>query len=216
MNNIKDFEEQQLNNYIYAVCDIVSNNTNNLVDSDIKFLIEKPPLDSMDVIKNKLLDVAKKNKLLIDTEFVNKTLSKYRDSLIKDLDFIKKYRINEISSDVKNFKPVKNLDIIKITKKRLNEIDKKIVTDSKKVIKDDVSKYLIKNMDKFFMIKDKDIDSKFLKDLEKFFNKDYQKSVIEGIELKLIVKDTTLINGAKEQAERYLFTKANSRLNDLD
>ena len=66
------------------------------------------------------------------------------------------------------------------------------------------------------MIKDKDIDSKFLKDLEKFFNKDYQKSVIEGIELKLIVKDTTLINGAKEQAERYLFTKANSRLNDLD
>ena len=216
MNNIKDFEEQQLNNYIYAVCDIVSNNTNNLVDSDIKFLIEKPPLDSMDVIKNKLLDVAKKNKLLIDTEFVNKTLSKYRDSLIKDLDFIKKYRINEISSDVKNFKPVKNLDIIKITKKRLNEIDKKIVTDSKKVIKDDVSKYLIKNMDKFFMIKDKDIDSKFLKDLEKFFNKDYQKSVIEGIELKLIVKDTTLINGTKEQAERYLFTKANSRLNDLD
>ena len=41
--------------------------------------------------------------------------------------------------------------------------------------------------------------------------------MLENIDIKILVKDTTLINGAKEQAERYLFTLNNSRLlNDLD
>ena len=33
--------------------------------------------------------------------------------------------------------------------------------------------------------------------------------------MKILVKDTTLINGVKEQGERYIFTKTNSRIKDL-
>ena len=40
--------------------------------------------------------------------------------------------------------------------------------------------------------------------------KKYPKQILENIELKILVKDTTLINGIKEQGERYLFTNNNS------
>lgn len=214
MNNIKDFEEQQLNNYIYAVCDIVSNNTNNLVDSDISSLIIAPPLDSMDFIKNKVISIGKKNNLIVNTESLDKILSSYRENVLSDLSFIKKYRVDEISSDVDKFKPVKSIDIIKVTKKRLNEIDKYIVSKIKQIINENVTSYLCSNYDKFYI--DYKENGSLVKCLNSFFNKEYPKNLIDSIELKLLVKDTTLINGVKEQGERYIFTKNNSRLNDLD
>jgi hypothetical protein len=36
------------------------------------------------------------------------------------------------------------------------------------------------------------------------------------VDIKILVKDTTLINGVKEQSERYIFTLENSRLYDTD
>ena len=54
-------------------------------------------------------------------------------------------------------------------------------------------------------------------DIVKFVNGSYQRQLLENIDFKILVKDTTLINGVKEQSERYLFTLENSRLykNDL-
>ena len=60
MNELENLEKQQLDNYILAVKDIITNNTNNLVDSDISSLIMSPPLESMDIIKNKLIELGKK------------------------------------------------------------------------------------------------------------------------------------------------------------
>ena len=46
-----------------------------------------------------------------------------------------------------------------------------------------------------------------------YYNKlNYVKQVLESIDFKIIVKDTTLINGVREQGERFLFTKMNSYL----
>jgi len=215
MNELENLEKQQLDNYILAVKDIITNNTNNLVDSDISSLIMSPPLESMDIIKNKLIELGKKNDLILNINNLDNILSNYRDKLFKHLSFIKKYRYDEIAKDVDDFKPVKNLDIIKITKKKLNEVDKNIVSKSKKIIKDDTSKYICSNYDSFY-INTTNISSKLLKSLNSFFNTEYPRDLIDGIELKLLVKDTTLINGVKEQGERYLFTKTNSRLNDLN
>lgn len=214
MNELENLEKQQLNNYILAVKDIVINNTNNLVDSDISSLIIAPPLDSMDFIKNKVISIGKKNNLIVNTESLDKILSSYRENVLSDLSFIKKYRVDEISSDVDKFKPVKSIDIIKVTKKRLNEIDKYIVSKIKQIINENVTSYLCSNYDKFYI--DYKENGSLVKCLNSFFNKEYPKNLIDSIELKLLVKDTTLINGVKEQGERYIFTKNNSRLNDLD
>ena len=40
---------------------------------------------------------------------------------------------------------------------------------------------------------------------------------MESVDIKILVKDTTLMNGTKEQGERYLFTLDHSRLlNEID
>lgn len=213
MNELENIEKNQLNNYILAVKDIITNNTSNLVFSDISSLAARPPLDSMDVIKNKLLEIGKKNNLLINSEKIDLILDTYRSKLIDDLSFINDYRNKEIFKDVDSFKPVRSVDIIKITKKRLNEIDKVIVGNVKKIIKGDVSKCLITNYSNMYL--DYIESSSLTKSLNYFFNKEYPKNLIDGIELKILVKDTTLINGVKEQGERYLFIKNNSKFDEL-
>ena len=49
-------------------------------------------------------------------------------------------------------------------------------------------------------------------DIVKVLNGSYQRQLLENADIKILVKDTTLINGVKEQSERYLFTLENSRL----
>ena len=57
---------------------------------------------------------------------------------------------------------------------------------------------------------------KVIDDVSKYVRGSYQKQLLENFDIKILVKDTTLINGTKEQGERYLFTLNNSRLlNDL-
>ena len=114
-------------------------------------------------------------------------------------------------------------DDIKMNKK----YDKPITYDElyekiKKIIKNQLSdgfeKVILKKIDSVFL--DGVEDEKKLKitsDITKWIKGSYKNQLLENIDIKILVKDTTLINGAKEQAERYLFTLNNSRLlNDLD
>ena len=57
-----------------------------------------------------------------------------------------------------------------------------------------------------------DIRSKIVSEVSKYVKGSYQKQLLDNIDFKILVKDTTLINGTKEQSERYLFTLNNSRL----
>ena len=58
-NNVEDFKKTHLDNYRRALVDTLVNNTNALFDEDIASLLKKPPLDSMDVIKSRFLDLRK-------------------------------------------------------------------------------------------------------------------------------------------------------------
>ena len=209
-------EKQHINNYISAVNEIISNNTNALFDDDIKSLISKPPLDSMDVIKNKYLELAKKYKVTLNTKQTDSIIEEFRLSLIKKIDLLKNIRKETLSSEISDFLPERDIEIIKISKKELNDINKKIYKEIKKIIKDLVAKYLTDDISKFYVALDNEIQKeKLQKEVDKFFGKIYQKQILEGIEFKTLVKDTTLINGVREQGERYIFTKTNSRINEL-
>ena len=71
----------------------------------------------------------------------------------------------------------------------------------------------MKNIERVF-VKDTsdDVKRKIITEITKYINSSYQKQLLENVDIKILVKDTTLINGTKEQADRYLFTLKNSRL----
>lgn len=54
-----DLRMQHFNSYKLAIIENIKNNTDVLID-DITLLLKKPPLDSMDIICTKFLDLAKK------------------------------------------------------------------------------------------------------------------------------------------------------------
>ena len=210
---IEELKKNHIRNYKNALFENVKNNTNVLVDEDIMSLLKKPPLDSMDVIKSKFLDLAKKNKIVLNTENLNSIMDKYRDDLIKVCRDLKKIRIDSLNLKVEEFKFEKDSDVFKLTKKDFMLINKEL----KKTIKEHLNKYLekdiLKKIDCLFLDDvNLDVRKKITSEVTKFVNGSYQRQLLESIDFKVLVKDTILMNGTKEQNERYLFTLNNSRI----
>ena len=217
MTELDKIIEQQLNNYKLAINEIIINNTNSLYEDDILYLIDKPPLDSMDVIKVKILSVAKKEEIVIDSNYMNDIIDNYRKNLSNDLKFIKRLRIKKLTTDIDSFNPQKDYEIIKITKKQLSEINKLINNKMKKLISDAIEQLLVSNISNIYSIDESSEKYvKIYKELSKYLKNVYKKQLIENINIKILVKDTILINSVREQGERYLFTKNNSRVNLLN
>lgn len=216
-DTLKKFKEQHLENYKSAILEIITNNTNVLVDEDIMSLIKKPPLDSMDIIKSKFLDVAKKNKVVLDTESLDRMMDKYRKCLLKSCEDVRKLRLDFLVSIVNNYKFEKENDVIKIRKKDLEIINKKIKKTFKEHLKDTVDTEIVNKIKLIFKSVDDDLKiNKIYDDIVKVVSGSFQRQLLESFDIKILVKDTTLINGVKEQSERYLFTLENSRLYDKD
>lgn len=211
-----DLRMQHFNSYKLAIIENIKNNTDVLID-DITLLLKKPPLDSMDIICTKFLDLAKKNKMVLNMDSLKKILDDYRNSVIKCCSKIKKVRIDSLKEVVNGSTLKKEQDVIKINKKDFVVINKEI----RKILKDQLNKsfddYILRKIDSIFKtdvdIKQKD---KFVLEISKYMQVSYQKQFFENIDIKIMVKDTTLMNSVKEQAERYLFTLNNSRLLNID
>ena len=62
------FEQAHKENYLQAVKELIENNTTALIQDDIMPLFNKPPLDSMDLIRSKFLSLAKEQKIVIDSQ----------------------------------------------------------------------------------------------------------------------------------------------------
>lgn len=216
-DSLKQLKRQHIDNYKTAIVDIITNNTNVLVDEDIMSLLRRPPLDSMDLIKVKFLDLAKKNSVILNAEDLSNLLDNYRDKLMNEISCIKNIRIKELTKSINNIKFEDN-EIFKLNKKDFVKVDKDIKKILKDQLNDSFDKYILKDIDKVFS---DDVDSNIKKDIisnvTKFINGSYQRQLLENFDIKVLVKDTTLINSIKEHNERYLFTINNSRiLNDLD
>ena len=215
MNELEKLMQQHVENYKKAVLEIVNNNTNSLIDNDIIFLIKKPPLDSMDQIKTKFLVLAKKEKIILDTNNLDKMICNFRKDVIHKLETIKKIRIDEITVIINSININEENQVIKITKKELGSINKIIKKNVKQIIDESVQKNILDNICNIFTSDvGNDKEQKISKEIFKFLDKRgiYQKQLQENYDFKILVKDTTMINGLKEQAERYVFTKNNSRL----
>lgn len=216
MKELENLKQQHLLNYKKAILEIIVNNTTGLMDDDIMSLFRIPPLDSMDLIKSKFLSLAKKEEVILNTEALNNIICLYRNSICNSLSKFKKIRIDELSIKVDSFAPSKEYDVFKLMKKDLIVVDKKIRTQLKELVNKNINKMVIDNLESIFN-SDVDVDKRelIIRDVSKYLTKNYIKQLFENVDVKVIVKNTTLINGIKEQGERYLFTKEHSRLFDV-
>ena len=206
-----------IGSYKNTILEMINNNTNSLVDDDIMSLVRKPPLDSMDVIQNKFLSMAKKNKVIINNDELIKMVDNYRSQVIKIGEKIKNIRIKGLTKKIESIK-IKDNEIIKINKKDFTSINKEIKKLIKEKVSDALEKEIISKMELLFS---KDVDviakDKIIKEMTKYLKKNYLSQLLESLDIKILVKDTTLINNSKEQAERYIYSLNNSRLlNEID
>lgn len=215
MNDMEQIKKQHLNTYKNATKEIVINNTKALVQNDIISLIKKPPLDSMDIIKTKLISLAKKEKIILSTEKLDTLIKNYRDFLEDKLLSLRKIREDYLIKKIDEFVPERETEIIKIQKKELDSINKTLKQDLKKILDLSQTEILFNNLDTIYEDGiDEEIKSRINKAFTKFMKSTYQKQLNESIAIKTMVKDRTLLSGILEQGERYLFTKSNSHLFD--
>ena len=208
--NIEQLKIQQFNTYKSAIIETIKNNTNVLTNEDLMSLLKKPPLDSMDSIKSRFLGLAKKNKIILNTESLSMILDSYRDDLVKCVPKITKRRNDYLLSIVQKYND--SGSIIKLLKKDFNVLNK----DIRKLFKDNLDKSNTSLIDKFDTVFSNDIEDnikeKIVNDVSKFVKGSYERQLLENVDIKILVKDTTLINLVKEQTERHLFTLENSHL----
>ena len=214
---IEDFKQKHFENYKNAVLETLKNNTISLFDDDVLFLLKKPPLDSMDIIKCKFLELAKRHRTIIQADVLDKILENYRKKIITYIPSWKKLRIEELQKNIISFSPKKESDVIKFNKKDFIPLNRKLKKTMKADISEVIDKKIVKNVNLLFTkkIEKKDV-SAISNEMIKFVSSTYLKQLLESIDFKVIVKDTTLINGVREQGERFLFTKMNSYLLNED
>ena len=210
---VEEFRKKHFENYKNAVMETLKNNTTVLFEDDIYSLLKKPPLDSMDLIKCKFLDLAKRHKIIIRSDVLDEILEEYRVNIISFLPSWKKIRIDELSKIISSFTPKKESDVIKFNKKDFTPLNRKLKKEMKEDLTSVIDKKIVKFVNQLFT---SDVDEKIKDDMSsemiKYVQSNYIKQFLESVDFKIIVKDTTLINGVREQGERFLFTKMNSYL----
>ena len=179
---IKELKKQHIDNYRNAIYEVIRNNTNALVDDDIMSLIRKPPLDSMDLIRTKFLNLAKKYKIILNTDELSNILEEYRDNVASCCKKIKKMRIKELSSVVDHCSFSKDDETIIFYKKNFVSLNKNI----KKVLKDQLNcsfeLKMEKKLNKIFNTSvDNSLKEKIIVEIVKFM-KTYHKQLLENFD----------------------------------
>lgn len=214
---VEEFRKKHFENYKNAVMETLKNNTTVLFKDDIYSLLQKPPLDSMDLIKCKFLELAKKYKIIIQADSLNRILKDYREDVISNLSCWQKIRIVELSKIVNSFLQKKESDVIKFNKKDFIPINRKLKKQMKTDIIKSIDKKIVKYVNQLFTDAiDVKVKESISNEMTKFVLSNYVKQLLESIDFKIIIKDTTLANGVREQGERFLFTKMNSYLLNED
>ena len=206
----EDILKQHKQILMTAGLELATNNTNSLIEDDIINGVIEVPLEAMDTVKQRVLNIAKHNNLILNSDKFNEVLISYKDDLKKEFRNIFKKRIKLIEDNYSKFDDDKPMDLVKNLKKDLVKFNKEAKKEEKQVLTSLVKEKLVSNLDLIV----KDDNTTFKKDATKFLQTTYVKQIIETIDMKILVKDTILLNSLKEQIERFVFTMENSHLFD--
>ena len=206
----EDILKQHKQILMTAGLELATNNTNSLIEDDIINGVIEVPLEAMDTVKQRVLNIAKNNSLVLDSDKFNEVLTSYKDELKKEFRNIFKKRIKLIEDNYSKFNDDKPMELVKNLKKELVKFNKEAKKEEKQVLTSLVKEKIISNLDLIV----KEDNTTFKKDATKFLQTTYVKQIIETIDMKILVKDTILHNSLKEQIERFVFTMENSHLFD--
>ena len=206
----EDILKQHKEILMTAGVELATNNTNSLIEDDIINGVIEVPLEAMDTLKQRVLNIAKYNNLILNSDKFSEVLTNYKNDLKKELRNIFKRRIDIIKENYSKMDDDKPLELVKNLKKDLVKFSKDAKKEEKQVLTVLVKENLVSNLDLIV----KDSNSTFKKDATKFLQTIYVKQILETIDMKILVKDTILLNSLKEQIERFVFTKENSHLFD--
>ena len=212
MNTVvkEDILKQHKQILMTAGLELATNNTNSLIEDDIINGVIEVPLEAMDTVKQRVLNIAKNNSLVLDSDKFNEVLISYKDDLKKEFRNIFKRRIDIIKDNYSNMNDDKPLELVKNLKKELVKFNKETKKEEKQVLMKLVKNNLVNNLDLIV----KNDNATFKKDATKFLQTTYVKQILETVDMKILVKDTILLNSLKEQIERFVFTMENSHLFD--
>ena len=206
----EDILKQHKEILMTAGVELATNNTNSLIEDDIINGVIEVPLEAMDTVKQRVLNIAKNNSLVLDSDKFNEILTSYKDELKKEFRNIFKKRIKLIEDNYSKINDDKPMELVKNLKKELVKFNKEAKKEEKQVLTSLVKEKIISNLDLIV----KEDNTTFKKDATKFLQTTYVKQIIETIDMKILVKDTILLNSLKEQIERFVFTMENSHLFD--
>lgn len=206
----EDILKQHKQILMTAGLELATNNTNSLIEDDIINGVIEVPLEAMDTVKQRVLNIAKHNNLILNSDKFNEVLISYKEELKKQFRNIFKKRIKLIEDNYSKFDDDKPMDLVKNLKKELVKFNKEAKKEEKQVLTSLVKEKIISNLDLIV----KDDNTTFKKDATKFLQTTYVKQILETVDMKILVKDTILLNSLKEQIERFVFTMENSHLFD--
>ena len=206
----EDILKQHKQILMTAGLELATNNTNSLIEDDIINGVIEVPLEAMDTVKQRVLNIAKHNNLILNSDKFNEVLISYKEELKKKFRNIFKKRIKLIEDNYSKFDDDKPMDLVKNLKKELVKFNKEAKKEEKQVLTSLVKEKLISNLDLIV----KDDNNTFKKDATKFLQTTYVKQILETVDMKILVKDTILLNSLKEEIERFVFTMENSHLFD--
>ena len=176
--------EQHLSIYLNSIEELIKNNSYSLVEDDLLPLFKKPPLETMDTIKQKMLSLGKHYYVIINTEQLDRALEEYRNSMQKKIKSLKKYREDYLIKDIRQKSKDTKDGTFRILKKDLTYLDKNLKKEIKNEIENDMQK-LIDNIPNFFQIEE--MEDKLKKDATKYFKTTYPRNLMETIDMKVIV-----------------------------
>ena len=206
----EDILKQHKQILMTAGLELATNNTNSLIEDDIINGVIEVPLEAMDTVKQRVLNIAKHNNLILNSDKFNEVLISYKEELKKQFRNIFKKRIKLIEDNYSKFDDDKPMELVKNLKKELVKFNKEAKKEEKQVLTSLVKEKIISNLDLIV----KDDNTTFKKDATKFLQTTYVKQILETVDMKILVKDTILLNSLKEQIERFVFTMENSHLFD--
>lgn len=206
----EDILKQHKQILMTAGLELATNNTNSLIEDDIINGVIEVPLEAMDTVKQRVLNIAKHNNLILNSDKFNEVLISYKEELKRKFRNIFKKRIKLIEDNYSKFDDDKPMDLVKNLKKELVKFNKEAKKEEKQILTSLVKEKIISNLDLIV----KDDNTTFKKDATKFLQTTYVKQILETVDMKILVKDTILLNSLKEQIERFVFTMENSHLFD--
>ena len=215
---MEDLERQHKENYRKAIYDTIDDNTDKLIQEDSVPLFKEPPLASMDVLKSKILEKAKEEKIILSTEQLDKVIHDFRSKMLVEVLKIGDYRRDGLHNCMENVIEKEEFEEDQI-ENLFQDVREKMRSLFEKKLEYSLQEDVIPNLSTLFQsTKNNTPDSidNFLISVSKYLTYRYPEQLIDAFVDKILLKDQILLNRLKEHNERYCFTKTHSHLLNND